>query len=164
MVALAEQARQRDACPNVRFVVGDVLAAPFADGAFDVVVSDCALHDMPLDAALITIRRLVRPGGRLMLRDLVTRSSRLAQSPAYQLLRTVRKAPAYVKRHGPQTAWRLLKFEAHPAWLRHRASGLRLTPAAFEARYGQVFPGGRFVHFGWASAVFWIRPKNEDTL
>ena len=47
--------------------VGDARSLPFADGAFDVVTAAYVLHvidDLP--AALADIRRVLRPGGRLV--------------------------------------------------------------------------------------------------
>lgn len=47
-------------------VCGDLASLPFADDAFDVAISECAicLAD-DLDAALAEARRVLRPGGRL---------------------------------------------------------------------------------------------------
>lgn len=45
-------------------------ALPLAEGAFDLVVSSSSLHDWPHpDAALREIRRVIAPGGRLLLAD-----------------------------------------------------------------------------------------------
>lgn len=51
-------------------VVGDLTRLPFADAAFDVVLSECAicLAD-DLDAALSEARRVLAPGGRLAVSD-----------------------------------------------------------------------------------------------
>ena len=158
MLQMAQEERNRQQICNTTFVLGDLLHAPCPPHHFDFIGSDNALHDMPLAAALSALKRLVRPGGHLMLRDLVAHDSQRSQSTLYQMARSVRRAPAYVRRYGVQTAWRLLKFELHPTWLRHRARGVRLTPAAFETTYSEYFPGGRFVHYGWASALFWQAP------
>lgn len=51
---------------DVGWVHGDVLAHPFADESFDVVVSNAMLHHLPDTAAsLRRLARLVRPGGTL---------------------------------------------------------------------------------------------------
>jgi ubiquinone/menaquinone biosynthesis C-methylase UbiE len=52
------------------FVAGSADALPFRAGAFDTAVSASALHywEAP-DAALVEIRRVLRPGGRLLLLD-----------------------------------------------------------------------------------------------
>jgi demethylmenaquinone methyltransferase/2-methoxy-6-polyprenyl-1,4-benzoquinol methylase len=54
--------------PSVRFAAGDALALPFADESFDAVTISFGLRNVadPL-AALTELRRVTRPGGRLVL-------------------------------------------------------------------------------------------------
>ncbi|HVG44779.1 MAG TPA: class I SAM-dependent methyltransferase, partial [Longimicrobium sp.] len=48
----------------------DAAALPFPDASFDTVVSASALHDLPApERALAEVRRVLRPGGRLLLLD-----------------------------------------------------------------------------------------------
>jgi ubiquinone/menaquinone biosynthesis C-methylase UbiE len=59
-----------------RVVAAGAEALPFADGAFDTVVSTmvlCTVQD--LDAALAEVRRVLAPGGRLLLIEHVRASS-----------------------------------------------------------------------------------------
>jgi ubiquinone/menaquinone biosynthesis C-methylase UbiE len=63
-------ARLADACRVGRasLVRGDATRLPFADATFDAAVSTEAFHWFPdQDAALSDLRRVLRPGGRLML-------------------------------------------------------------------------------------------------
>ncbi len=52
---------------------GDARRLPFADGAFDVIVTKDALHNIynaaERDTAVREIARVLRPGGRLFLGD-----------------------------------------------------------------------------------------------
>jgi arsenite methyltransferase len=54
---------------------GDVTELPFADGSFDVVVSNLVIHNIPTatgrTAAVDEAVRVLRPGGRLVLADLM---------------------------------------------------------------------------------------------
>ena len=58
---------------HVRVVTGNAISLPFRDGAFDVVVSSMALHNIEdksrRDAALMEAVRVLRPGGRLAIVD-----------------------------------------------------------------------------------------------
>jgi ubiquinone/menaquinone biosynthesis C-methylase UbiE len=71
--AMLEEARAlaaRDAVGNVEFRQGDVCPLPFDDGAFSLVVSRFAFHHFPdPDAVLAEMRRVCRPGGRVVVAD-----------------------------------------------------------------------------------------------
>jgi ubiquinone/menaquinone biosynthesis C-methylase UbiE len=62
--------KARDADVRARFVAADAETLPLRDASFDTAVSASALHywDDP-DAGLAQIRRVLRPGGRLLLVD-----------------------------------------------------------------------------------------------
>jgi ubiquinone/menaquinone biosynthesis C-methylase UbiE len=59
---------------RVELHTADMTRLPFAAGAFDVVVSSLALHNIPTAAArraaLDEAVRVLRPGGRLLIVDL----------------------------------------------------------------------------------------------
>jgi arsenite methyltransferase len=69
MVTAAERAHQEAASTGrLALVAGDVMSLPFDDGAFDAVLSVNTVYfwrDLP--AALREIRRVLAPGGRLVL-------------------------------------------------------------------------------------------------
>lgn len=68
--------------PNLGFVRGHALRLPFADGAFDLVINVEASHAYGDEAAFLgEVRRVLRPGGRLLYADHRTRRkiSRLEQ-------------------------------------------------------------------------------------
>ena len=70
MLALA---RGRETAPGsapVEYLSGGVEHIPYPDGAFDVAVSTQVLEYVPdIPAALAEIRRVLRPGGRLLVLD-----------------------------------------------------------------------------------------------
>ena len=70
--AMLERARElTSGLANVTLDHGDVLSLPYADGAFSIVVSRFAFHhfaDPP--AVLAEMRRVCRPGGRVVVCDL----------------------------------------------------------------------------------------------
>jgi ubiquinone/menaquinone biosynthesis C-methylase UbiE len=63
---------KRAALRNVVFMLADAAALPFMDGSFDVVVSRYALHHFEDPAVQVgEMRRVLRPGGRLAVADLI---------------------------------------------------------------------------------------------
>jgi ubiquinone/menaquinone biosynthesis C-methylase UbiE len=51
---------------SVRFAQGNVLALPFADEAFDLVLTSGVLEYLPLDEGLSELARVISPGGHLL--------------------------------------------------------------------------------------------------
>ena len=71
--ATLENARLEGVAERVEVKDGDARRLPFADGAFDVIVTHEALHNIgnaaERDTAVREIARVLRPGGRLFLGD-----------------------------------------------------------------------------------------------
>jgi ubiquinone/menaquinone biosynthesis C-methylase UbiE len=65
-------ARARKKVPDARFEVAFAQSLPFADAEFDVVVNTLMLHHLPRvdrDAAMREMRRVLKPGGRVLCVD-----------------------------------------------------------------------------------------------
>ena len=63
-------ARAKD-LPNASFVLGDCERLPFADDSFDAVICSMSFHHYPDPRAFFkSVFRVLRPGGRLILRDM----------------------------------------------------------------------------------------------
>jgi ubiquinone/menaquinone biosynthesis C-methylase UbiE len=75
--AMIEKARAeaaRAGIANIEFVTGDAYALPFADGVAGVVACGYAFHHMTEPArALAEMARVLRPGGRVAIADLIVR-------------------------------------------------------------------------------------------
>lgn len=72
MVARAKQKAARESL-EVQFDVAPAQSLPFPDGAFDVVLCTLMMHHLPDDGrehAVAEMRRVLRPGGRLLVVDL----------------------------------------------------------------------------------------------
>lgn len=54
---------------SARLVCGSGMALPLADGAFDLVLCGLGTHHMQVPTLLAEIRRVLRPGGRLVVAD-----------------------------------------------------------------------------------------------
>ena len=89
----AHRAREAGLAGRVGFEVGDVGALPFAERAFDGVVSTLSLHHWPDPAlGLAEIHRVLRPGGEALIYDLAQRLWPLAHGED-QLARLAAASP-----------------------------------------------------------------------
>lgn len=100
---MAEMARAR----GVDARVGDVQDLPFADDEFDCAVAAWMLYHVPdLDRGLSELRRVVRPGGRLVAvtngRDHMQELRRLAGERAWQPRFRREEAVELLERHFPR--------------------------------------------------------------
>ena len=70
--AMIEQAKKKN-IPNADFVVGDCENFPFEDNAFDAIICSNSFHHYPNPQAFFdSVKRGLRPGGRLVLRDVTS--------------------------------------------------------------------------------------------
>lgn len=154
---MVEYARRHRSRPNVDYRRGDLRdVEPGQDGRFDLVFSAYTLHHVAeLDSALHRMRSLVRPGGQVLLVDLVDerRSVPRAWFQA-EAWRTFGVDLRY-RRRPLAEAVELLRLQLDPDWLDHQSTD-QLQPADdWAAHCRAVFPGAAITPLHRARAVAW---------
>lgn len=147
-------ARRRSASfAGLSFLLGDALSLPFRDAAFDCVVSVAVLHHLEAERALAEWVRVLRPGGSLLVIDVVERPG-LRQLPKNALAWLAKQASDLARDRSLGT------LRARRAFWREHAHGER-HPTMAEARraYEPLLPGAAISeHLLWRYSICWQRP------
>lgn len=139
-------ARERSADhPNIDYHVADATVWDYPEARFDAVVSISTLHHLPLEPMIGAMARTLRPGGVLLILDLLDRSH-----PGYLPLNALALLPTLLH---PQSA------ELRRAYREHGAHDVYLRPREARALYARHLPRARVRHhLRWRYSVVWRRP------
>jgi ubiquinone/menaquinone biosynthesis C-methylase UbiE len=133
-------ARARTANPAIRFLQSDSPALPLPDQSVDVAISFLSFRYLDWDPVMAEVRRVLAPGGRLLVVDMVERRAELRDAA-----RLVKAAAAHwctLRRH-PEFTANLKALTSHPHW----QEMLRHNPIRAEHEYRWYlesrFPGAK---------------------
>jgi len=111
---MLEKARARTAAfPQLSFVPVTGPTLPFPDGSFDVVTSLLSFRYLDWDPLMNEIRRVLAPGGRLLIVDMVTVPARLRELPALGRTKLRQLANEAAR---PTFRANLKRLVSHPDW------------------------------------------------
>jgi SAM-dependent methyltransferase len=153
VVEFARHRRPRTGVHYERRDLRDV--APDADGRFDLVFSAYTLHHVELDSALHRIRSLVRPGGQVLLVDVVDDRQPVPRRWFRRQAWRMFAGDLRHRRRPVRHAVELLRLQLDPDWLDHQTSDRLLPPADWDAHCRAVLPGATITPLRRARALDW---------
>ena len=139
--------------PNIDFRIGDAMTWNFPSGDFDCITSIATLHHLSQGELLVRLNDALRPGGVLIVLDLVTSSSPL------ELIQDVLAL-------GVSSTFRLLHnrslrppAEVRAAWEQHGQHDDYLKMKEVRRLCAEILPGARVRrHLLWRYSIVYCKP------
>lgn len=148
MIRLAEAESPGHA--NIEYRPGDVMRLALPAGGFDCVVSIATLHHLPLEPALCKMKDALKPGGVLVIHDLISDGGVLDRGLSALAY------PLSAARRLWETGRVRTPREVRDAWDEHGRDEVYLTPAEVREMCRRHLPRALFKrHLFWRYTVAW---------
>lgn len=151
MIEIARQKSQNDT--NIDFQVADILTWKFPASQFDAIVSIATFHHLPLERLLPNLKMALKPGGRLIILDLLENEGiqgilndaiAIPLNWIFQVFRNRNIRPT---------------GEAIEAWKEHLRTDKYLTRSPTKLIYGSLLTGVTVrIHLFWRYSAVWEKP------
>jgi SAM-dependent methyltransferase len=155
MIAAAEA--RSHGYPNITYHVADFMHWSPSPGGYDCVVSVAMLHHVPFEPALAKMVAALRPGGTLLLQDLVDGwdSGELLWSALAYMTRRLRRAVTTIRRRPAN-----IDRELERVWAAHGARESYETVASVRRACDRLLPDARVRrHLMWRYSIIWTKPR-----
>jgi SAM-dependent methyltransferase len=151
---MVEAARARCAgLANVALHVADATAWQIGAARWDAIASIATLHHLPAAETLARLRDGLRPGGVLLVLDLV------ADDGPWDRLRSAAALPANAALRLARTGRLRMPPAARRLWEEHGRHDVYPSLAAVRALAGDLLPGARVRrHLFWRYSLVWRKP------
>jgi len=151
--AMIERAKVRTAAQgNLAFTTINSPSLPFADATFDVVISLMSFRYLDWDPLLAEIKRVVKPGGKFLIVDMVTVPVKLSEYPRFlgDKLRTL-----FHQQTNATFKANLQKLVTHPAWKKMLEYNPIRSEHEMKWYLESRFPGQRLeiLNLGWNARI-----------
>lgn len=135
---------------NLDFTLGDFLKLQLPSEAYDCLVSITTLHHLPADEALEKMKRLLRPGGVLVIHDLLDANSIFDKALDFV------RMPVNMSIRFWRTGRLLPRREVRKAWNEHGSHETYLKAKEVRAMRDEHLRGGQMrEHFLWRYTLVW---------
>ena len=161
MLALARERQQELGCRNVAWVIARAEEPPFRPNSMDYIASTNVIRLTDMPATLSAVRQLIRPGGRVAIRDHLMPRSRFGFWITH-LARTLRLVREWVREYGGKGLGSILAYRLSRAGLRHARRNAALTRAAFEVIYARELPGCRVEATLYSGLAVWEATESRQ--
>jgi SAM-dependent methyltransferase len=152
---MIETARARCAgLANVRLEVADVNAFDLGAARWDAIASIATLHHLPAPETFARLRDALRPGGVLLVLDLV------ADDGPWDLLRSASALPLNVALRLARTGRLRMPPDVRRLWDEHARTDVYLTLPQVRAHAASLLPGARVRRLlFWRYSLAWRKPE-----